>query len=243
MSLYGLIGYPLSHSFSKKYFNEKFEKEGSHDVYELFPVENIAEIHAIINNNPDLCGLNVTIPYKRSVLKYLDDSTAIPKGLSACNCIKITKNRTYGHNTDVVGFERSLKPLLLPSHKKALILGNGGAAEAVKYVLQQNNISYTIVSRDLHHDSTLTYEQLTEAVIADHNIIVNTTPLGMYPSVSSFPAIPYSAITKQHLLYDLVYNPAITTFLQKGEEQGAVIKNGYEMLLIQAEESWKIWND
>ena len=242
MSLYGLIGYPLGHSFSKKYFAEKFEKEGLDDSYELFPVKSVYEISEIIQKFSNLRGLNVTIPYKQLILKYLDDTTNIPDGLSACNCIKIIDGKTYGYNTDITGFEQSILPRLKNQRNKAMILGNGGAAEAVKYVLKMNSITYTIVSRSIHDGSSLTYNELDENIISNHTIIVNTTPLGMFPDIDTCPDIPYNGIGKKHLLYDLVYNPEKTLFLQKGEACGADIQNGYEMLRIQAEESWRIWN-
>ncbi|MEO6488405.1 MAG: shikimate dehydrogenase [Ferruginibacter sp.] len=242
MNLYGLIGYPLGHSFSKKYFTEKFRKERLDNLYELFPMNSLEEINSLIKN-PDLKGFNVTIPYKKEILSYLDDRSNIPADLMACNCVRIKEGRTYGYNTDVIGFERTIVPKLSIYHKKALILGNGGASEAVKYVLKRNGISYTIVSRQIHDDSNITYEQLDEEMIGDHHIIINTTPMGMVPLTEAFPNIDYNAIGSRHLLYDLVYNPPKTLFLQKGEEQGAAIQNGYEMLLIQAEESWRIWEN
>lgn len=243
MNRYGLIGYPLSHSFSKNYFTKKFEEEGLEDhCYELFSIQSIDEIKDVLKAYPDLKGLNVTIPYKQLVLQYLDDSSNIPQGLSACNCIKIVKGKLYGYNTDVVGFERSVIPDLKQHQNKALILGNGGATEAVKYVFAKNNIEYKIVSRQLHDGSHLTYKELTNEIIKDYLIIVNTTPLGMYPNIDSCPNIPYNSITPEHYLFDLTYNPEKTLFLQKGEEKGATIQNGSGMLVIQAEESWNIWS-
>lgn len=242
MRLFGLIGHPLSHSFSKKYFTEKFDKLGLADCrYELFPLSTIDELPALLASNPELEGLNVTIPYKKEVLKFLDDS-AVPDGLQACNCIRIEKGHLTGYNTDAIGFEKSIKPLLKPWHTHALVLGNGGAAEAVIYVLKKIGISFEVVSRSLHKGSTLTYDKLNKAIIEKNTVIVNTTPLGMYPKVESCPDIPYEFLTDQHLLYDLVYNPAETLFLQKGKQNGASIKNGEEMLILQAEESWTIWN-
>lgn len=242
MRLFGLIGHPLSHSFSKKYFTEKFDKLGLADCrYELFPLSTIDELPALLASNPELEGLNVTIPYKKEVLKFLD-SSEVPAGLQACNCIRIEKGHLTGYNTDAIGFEKSIKPLLKPWHTHALVLGNGGAAEAVMYVLSKLRISFEVVSRSLHRGSTLTYDKLNKAIIEKSTVIVNTTPLGMYPKVESCPDIPYEFLTDQHLLYDLVYNPAETLFLQKGKQNGASIKNGEEMLVLQAEESWTIWN-
>ena len=243
MRIFGLIGYPLTHSFSKKYFTEKFEKEGLDDCrYELFPIDTIRELPALIARYPGLEGLNVTIPYKKQVLSYLDQTAFIPQGLEACNCILIQEGRLLGYNTDVTGFRESLRPLLTPEHHTALVLGNGGAASAVIFALQQLGISYKLVSRELHAGSDLTYRDLDATIIRSHPLIINTTPLGMYPNEELCPEIPFAAIDKRHLLYDLVYNPAKTVFLQRGEEKGAAIKNGEEMLLLQAEESWKIWN-
>lgn len=243
MKRFGLIGYPLSHSFSKKYFTEKFEKAGLKDhVYDLFPIASIDELPSVLAKHKDLVGLNVTIPYKQQVMKYLDASN-LPKGVEACNCIKIENGKLTGNNTDVTGFEVSFKQLLKPEQKKALVLGNGGATAAVVYVLKKLGITYEIVSRKLHADSTLTYGQVNAEIIADHPVIINTTPLGTFPDVDKCAPIPYEFITKRHYLFDLIYNPEKTLFLKRGEEKGAVIKNGYDMLEIQAEESWKIWNE
>ncbi len=242
MRLFGLIGYPLSHSFSKKYFTEKFEKEGVTGCrYELFPLKTIEGLRSLLEKNPELEGLNVTIPYKQQVLSYLDEKR-IPEELLACNCINIINGKLVGYNTDVTGFEKSLVPLLKSYHQKALILGNGGATAAVVFVLKKLGISFDIVSRKKHDHSTLTYQDINKKIISDCLLIINTTPLGMEPDTGSCPAIPYLYLTDKHLLYDLVYNPAKTLFLQKGEEQGTTIKNGEEMLVLQAEESWRIWN-
>jgi len=244
MKIYGIIGFPLTHSFSQKYFTEKFIREGIEDCrYEVYPISSIDELKDIIKQNPDLLGLNVTIPYKQSVLRYLSDINTIPHGLRACNCIRIKDGKTFGYNTDVTGVEQSLVTRLKNYHSSALILGNGGAAEAVKFVLQKLNIRYKIVSRKIHDDSELTYSDLNADVIGENKLIINTTPLGTFPDVSSCPDLPYQFLTEQHFLFDLVYNPEKTLFLQKGEERGATIKNGYEMLVVQAEESWKIWNE
>lgn len=239
---FGLIGYPLSHSFSKKYFTEKFAKEGLNDhVYDLFPIASIDELPGLLAKHDDLVGLNVTIPYKQQVMKFLDASN-LPKGVEACNCIRIENGKLTGNNTDVTGFEISFKQLLQPHQKKALVLGNGGATVAVIYVLKKLNIDYDIVSRKVHDGSTLTYNDVSVAVVKQHPIIINTTPLGTFPNVEECAPIPYEAITSDHYLFDLIYNPSETLFLKKGKEKGATIKNGYDMLEIQAEESWKIWN-
>lgn len=242
MKLYGLIGFPLSHSFSKNYFSQKFLKEGITDsVYELFPIETIEQFPLLLQEHPNLCGLNVTIPYKETVLPYLHYVSEEVKEIGACNCIKIEKGELHAYNTDVIGFERSLLPLLLPHHTKALVLGTGGAAKAVAWVLKKLNIDYKFVSRK--RDTVFTYEELNATVMQEYSVIINTTPLGMQPNSNTKPSLPYDAIGKNHLCYDLVYNPAKTVFLQMAEANGAVVKNGFDMLEIQAEESWRIWND
>jgi len=243
MRLFGLIGYPLTHSFSKKYFTKKFEQEGLTDCrYELFPIPAINELPGILNKNPELAGLNVTVPYKKQVLPFLHSSINIPAGVDACNCIDIHDGKLVGYNTDVIGFEKSFTPLLKSHHKKALVLGNGGATAAVVFVLKKLAIDFIIVSRALHNNSSHTYKEIDNLLMKECKIIINTTPLGMSPHENSSPPIPYQFIAEDHLLYDLVYNPAKTIFLQKGEQRGAAIKNGEEMLILQAEESWKIWN-
>ncbi len=242
MRLFGLIGHSLTHSFSKKYFAEKFAKEEITGCsYELFPLKTIDELSFLLRDHPELEGLNVTVPYKKQVLRFLGE-THIPEGLDACNCINRTGDRLAGYNTDITGFEMSIKPLLRSHHRKALVLGNGGAAAAVVFVLKKLGIDFKIVSRKIHDGSALTYKKVTREVIKEHNIIINTTPLGMYPDESGCPDILYQYISERHFLYDLVYNPAKTLFLKKGEENGAVIKNGEEMLILQAEECWRIWN-
>jgi len=242
MRLFGLIGYPLSHSFSKKYFTEKFEKEDLTGCqYELFPIATITELKDLVKNHVGLEGLNITIPYKEQVLPFLNETDSIVSKIKACNCISIRKGKLKGYNTDVAGFEQSLKEKLQPHHTKALILGGGGAAKAVEFVLRKLDIEFRYVSRKPSVNN-YSYEQLTPSIISDHSLIINTTPLGMYPSVNEAPPIPYDALTSRHYLFDLIYNPEKTLFLQKGEKQGTAIKNGYEMLVIQAEESWKIWN-
>ncbi len=242
MRLFGLIGYPLSHSFSKKYFTEKFIAEGINDCrYELFPIDSIHQLIDVVKKHPELQGLNITVPYKQEVLSYLSHSH-IPEALKACNCIKIESDKLIGYNTDVIGFERSILSLLQKHHDKALILGNGGASAGVQFVLKRLNIDYKTVSRKLHDGSMLTYTDLTNEIISEHPLIINTTPLGTFPLINECPSIPYGGISHQHLLYDLIYNPEKTKFLSEGEKRGAQTFNGYKMLLIQAEESWKIWN-
>jgi shikimate dehydrogenase len=242
MRLFGLIGYPLTHSFSKNYFTEKFKKEGIENCrYENFELANINDLSKVLAGNPDLLGLNVTIPYKESVLAFLSESTEVVKKIGACNCIKVDNKKLSGYNTDVIGFEKSLLTKLGTSQRNALILGTGGAAKAVEFVLRKNKIHFKYVSR-YPSVRNLSYEQLTPVIIKDHSLIINTSPLGMYPKVTEAPPLPYEAITEKHFLFDLIYNPEKTLFLKKGEEQGALILNGYEMLIDQAEESWRIWN-
>ncbi len=245
MRLFGLIGFPLSHSFSQKFFTEKFEKEGIKDcVYQNFPLNSIELFPDLLMQYPGLNGFNITIPYKEKILPFLHHQTDAVQKIGACNCVKIESGRLTGYNTDVKGFEISLKEKLLPKHNSALILGTGGAAKAVAYILQQLGIPYKYISRKNNSNSNVVeYSQITKEIISSHKLIVNTTPVGMYPNVHEAPQILYDAITADHYLYDLTYNPSKTLFLQKGEAQGASIKNGQEMLILQAEESWKIWNN
>ena len=244
MNVYGLIGYPLGHSFSKKYFTEKFEKDGITGCkFEAFPIPTIDEFPALLKANPDLKGLCVTIPYKEQVLKYIDELSEEVKAIGATNSICITDNKLTAYNTDIAGFSQSFQKLLQPHHKKALVLGTGGASKAVQYVLRQLGIEYLIVSRNVSTAAGLIrYQDINEAVMNEYSIIINCTPVGMFPNENSCPAIPYELITSKHYLYDLVYKPDETLFLQKGKNKGAITQNGYEMLLIQAEESWRIWN-
>ncbi|MBK7100111.1 MAG: shikimate dehydrogenase [Sphingobacteriales bacterium] len=241
MRLFGLIGYPLTQSFSKKYFTEKFLKESINDAaYELFEIENIGLLNTVLNNN-NLSGFNVTIPYKKEVLPFLSYIDSEAAAISACNCIKITDGILKGFNTDAPAFESSLISLLKPHHKKALILGTGGASNAVCFVLKKLGIEYKFVSRTEKPDS-YTYEQLNRNIIEDNTLIINTTPLGSFPKVENVPQLPFEYLSPRHYLYDLVYNPPVTLFLQKGQERGAAIKNGFEMLVGQADLSWQIWN-
>ncbi|MGN6419131.1 MAG: shikimate dehydrogenase family protein [Pseudobacter sp.] len=243
MKRYGLIGYPLSHSFSQPFFTEKFAKEGIRNcVYQNFPIPDIDALKEILASHPDLAGFNVTIPYKEQVLPFLHHMEPVVKAIGACNCIRIENGELTGFNTDVLGFGRSLSEFLQPSHRKALVLGTGGASKAICYVLQQHNIDYLIISRTPSAENQRSYEQITPAIVDEYTLIVNTTPVGMYPKEDAWPALPYEAMSAKHYLYDLVYNPARTQFLQRGEAQGAAIKNGMDMLVIQAEESWRIWN-
>lgn len=240
MRKFGLIGYPLSHSFSKKYFTEKFQQLAIEAVYENYPIPTIEGLKAVLAV-PQLEGLNVTIPYKEAVIPFLGHSSEVVRAIGACNCIAIKNGKLFGHNTDVIGFDETFSPLLRPHHTKALVLGTGGAAKAVHFILQQKNIEFLKVSRTAKQGQ-LCYHELTKEIMSSHTIIINTTPLGMYPNINDCPPIPYQWIGENHYLYDLVYNPAISTFLANGIAQGAVIENGAKMLEIQAEESWKIWN-
>lgn len=242
MRLFGLIGKTLKHSFSKVYFTQKFADLGLTDCrYENFEISSIDDFPALLDSHPELEGLNITIPYKEEILRFLHGQSAVVQEVGACNCIKFVEGRLYGFNTDVVGFKKSLGKLLKPHHTRALVLGTGGGAKAVTYALKELGILPTSVSRT-KQASGMTYEELDPAVITDHLLIVNTTPLGMYPHTDAAPELPYESLTAQHLLYDLIYNPAMTKFLQKGAVQGAQVSNGQEMLELQAEENWHIWN-
>lgn len=243
MKTLGLIGYPLSHSFSKKYFEEKFAKEKiSGYTYELYPIKSIDEFPALLDKEKELLGLNVTIPYKESVIPFLDELDETAQEIGAVNCIKISGEKLKGYNTDAFGFRQSLRPFLDLNHTKALIFGTGGASKAVAYVLKQWDIPFWFVGRSKKDmPNYLTYSEVNETVISACKLLVNTTPLGTFPNVNICIDIPYSAISDKHLAYDLVYNPAETLFLQKAKAQGALISNGYNMLCFQAEEAWKIW--
>ena len=241
----GLIGYPLGHSFSKNFYEAKFEKENIINIdYDLYPIENISEFKKLFTQDESFKGFNVTIPHKQAVIPFLDELSPEAQQMKAVNCITIARENgktiLKGYNTDAYGFQKSLEPLLASHHKKALVLGNGGAAKAVFYSLEKLGIPYKIVSRN-KSTGDFTYDELTPEVIAEHHLIINCSPVGTFPQIDACPNIPYEAITTQHLLYDLIYNPEETLFLQKGKERGASIKNGYEMLLLQAEQNWKIW--
>jgi shikimate dehydrogenase len=240
MRKFGLIGYPLTHSFSKKYFTEIFSKENIDAVYDNYPIEDISMVSSLFRD-PLLEGINVTIPHKETVIPYIDDISEAVEKIGACNCIVIRNGRTKGFNTDVIGFERSMEKKLREVHDKALVLGTGGAAKAVCYVLRQRSIPYIQVSR-ASRPGVISYDEVTAEVLRGHRLVINTTPLGMYPKINECPELPYEALTADHYLYDLVYNPEKTLFLRKGEEHGAVIENGHDMLIIQANESRKIWN-
>ena len=245
MKKYGLIGHPLSHSFSQRYFSEKFKSENIRDsIFSNYDIPHINQIKDLLNNNKELIGLSVTIPHKQSILPFLDYSDKAVLEIGACNSVRISENKLYGYNTDQAGFQKSLQSKLLPHYKKGLILGTGGSSKAVAYVLKKMGIAYYFVSRR-SSDSTniIKYSSLTNELINDHKLIINCTPVGMFPNIQDCPEIPYEFITPKHFLFDLTYNPEETLFLKKGKDKGAVIKNGYDMLIYQAEASWQIWNE
>ena len=244
MKLFGIIGYPLSHSLSRAYFMEKIEREAISDaIFEIFPIASVQDLPALLATNPNLQGLAVTIPYKQQVIEYITHSSPEVAEIGAVNCIKVRGNELTAFNTDIIGFEKSFVKHLQPFHKKALVLGTGGASKAVQYVLKKLGIDFLIVSRKENIvEKHIQYAQVTKAVMEEYNIVINSTPLGMSPQEDTYPDIPYNFLTAEHYLYDLVYKPAKTLFLQKGEEHGATIENGFEMLIIQAEENWRIWN-
>lgn len=243
--MYGLIGKPLTHSFSADFFNKKFLREGISESYLLFPLSDIRTLPTLLKKNPELNGLNVTLPYKQSVIPFLDDISDEAGTIGAVNVIKISrnseKNHLTGFNTDVIGFENSLKPLLTPDISGALILGTGGASKAVAHVLKKLEIPFLYVSRN-HDRGDIGYDEIDKEVIKEHQLIVNTTPLGMFPDINKAPPIPYEFLTKKHFCYDLIYNPEETIFMKKSKEYGARTKNGEEMLRLQALASWDIWN-
>ena len=276
MTTYGLIGYPLGHSFSRKFFTEKFEKEGIDAQYLNFEIPSIEEFPEIIKNNPELRGLNVTIPYKQQVMQYLDEISEEAKAIGAVNVVRIERpspqpspimgretmrnagnkpdglpikgdmseglrGSLIGYNSDVIGFVESIKPLLKPHHKKALILGTGGASKAIRYGLEKKLGMKTLFVSRSAREGMITYEEVTAEVLKEYEVIVNCSPVGMYPHVDECPALPYEAMNENNLLYDLVYNPLETLFMKKGAEQGATVKNGLEMLHLQAIASWKFW--
>ena len=276
MTTYGLIGYPLGHSFSRKFFTEKFEKEGMDAQYLNFEIPSIEEFPEIIKNNPELRGLNVTIPYKQQVMQYLDDISEEAKAIGAVNVVRIERpspqpspimgretmwnagnkpdglpikgdmseglrGSLIGYNSDVIGFVESIRPLLKAHHKKALILGTGGASKAIRYGLEKKLGMKTLFVSRSAREGMITYEEVTAEVLKEYEVIVNCSPVGMYPHVDECPALPYEAMNENNLLYDLVYNPLETLFMKKGAEQGATVKNGLEMLHLQAIASWKFW--
>lgn len=246
MQKYGLIGYPLKHSFSQRFFSEKFQNEQINAAYLNFEISEIKLFPEILKQNPQLKGLNITIPYKEKIIPFLNQLDAQAESIGAVNVIKIEEKENglflTGYNSDIIGFQNSITPLIEPKiHQKALILGTGGASKAVKRGLDNLGLTTQYVSRS-PRSGILSYEQLSSEIIREYTVIVNTTPLGTFPNVDEAPDIPYNSLTNNHLLYDLVYNPAETKFLKMGKEQGATTKNGYEMLELQALAAWKIWN-
>ena len=246
MDKYGLLGFPLGHSFSRGFFNEKFQNEGIDAEYLNFEIPEVKDILQVLVSNPELKGLNVTIPYKQQVIQFLDSLTDEARAIGAVNVIKVThkgkKTLLKGYNSDVVGFMNSIEPLLERHHKKALILGTGGASRAVEFGLKKLGLETMFVSRT-KKQGMMTYGEITPEVVQEYNVIVNCTPLGMYPNIEQCPILPYAAMDSHNLLYDLIYNPDETLFLAKGREAGAVTKNGLEMLLLQAYASWEFWNE
>lgn len=243
MRLFGLVGYPLSHSFSQSFFTKKFSSMGMEEslMYENFSIPDIEELPDLLIRKIHLNGFNVTIPYKKQIIPFLHQLTPEVAEMGACNCVRILNKKLIGYNTDIVGFENSLKPFLQKHHTHALILGTGGAAAAVEFVLRKLNIAFLNVSRTAS-ENALQYDALNESILSSHTLIINTSPVGQYPTIDECPNIPYEYIGPQHHLYDLIYNPTETLFLQKGKAKGATVQNGYEMLVLQAEESWRIWN-
>ncbi len=241
MKHFGLIGYPLSHSFSHGYFKNKFVTEGVEADYKAFPLERIDDFKVLLQSN-DLQGLNVTIPYKEQIIPFLDILDPTAAAIGAVNTIRIFNGKSIGYNTDIYGFEMSLLGLISSTSKikMALVLGSGGASKAVQYVLKKLDIKFRIVSRNSHPD--FSYSEITKEIMAQCNLIINTTPLGMYPDILSRPQIPYEFLNENYFLYDLVYNPEKTIFLTEGRAHGSKIKNGHDMLILQAEKSWEIWN-
>ena len=245
MDKYGLIGYPLGHSFSKNYFNEKFENENIDAEYINFEIPTIDALPEVLATNPELRGLNVTIPYKEKVISFLDAVSPEARAIGAINVIKVEHkgNETIlkGYNSDVIGFTKSIAPLLKRHNKKALILGTGGASKAIDYGLKSLGLETVKVSR-YERPGTIQYSKITPEIIKEYNVIVNCTPCGMYPNIEECPELPYDAMTEKNILYDLIYNPDQTKFMKLGAKQGATVKNGLEMLLLQAFASWEFWN-
>jgi shikimate dehydrogenase len=244
-TLYGLIGYPLTHSFSQKYFTEKFSRENISDCrYLNFPMPDITELPALLRLHPGLKGLNVTIPHKTAVMSFLQEVDEEAKAIGAVNCISIEEGKLTGYNTDATGFRQSIKPFLESQHERALILGTGGASRAVYHVLKQIGIDCYFVTRNKStssHTQSFSYEELNEHIMHAFRLIVNCSPVGTFPDTESCPPLPYQHLGSSHLLYDLVYNPPETMFMKEGRRYGATAINGYSMLQLQAEAAWQIW--
>lgn len=247
MEQYGIIGHPLQHSFSAEYFNEKFRNESIDAIYNAFDIDRIEKVQEIIASHPTLGGLNVTAPYKEKIIEYLDELSPEIRKIGACNVIKVDRGgggtpRLIGYNTDYIAFKQSITPMLESHHKAALVLGTGGAAKAVQLVMKELGIDAVLVSR-YNRPGTVNYKNLTTDDLHTYNVIINATPCGMFPKSDDCPNIPYEGVNSHTLMYDLIYNPDITRFLYNGQRQGATIKNGLEMWLLQAEATWKIWNN
>lgn len=242
MTKYGIIGYPLGHSFSKGFFTEKFARESIDAQYLNFEIPDVAMLPDVLRNNPELRGLNITLPHKQAVIPLLDEMSEEAKEIGAVNVIRVRNGKLKGFNSDIIGFTNSIKPLLRPHHKKALILGTGGASKAIRVGLNRLGIEWTYVSRS-PREGMITYEDITAETLQAYTVIVNCSPVGMFPNVAQAPEIPYDCLSDKHLLFDLVYNPEETLFMKKGREQGATVKNGLEMLHLQAVASWDFWNE
>lgn len=246
MKTFGLIGFPLAQSFSQKYFTQKFKDENIAARYLNFEIEDINELPELLNHHAYIAGFSITIPHKENIFSFLNELDSSAREIEACNVVKVTwKDKTpilKGYNTDVIGFSDSIKPLLREHHKKALVLGTGGAAKAIAYGLKKLGLEYKYVSRNKNADS-LTYAELDKTTMDEYQVLINCTPLGMYPKIEECPDVPYELLSDKHLLYDLTYNPETTQFMKNGLKQGATVKNGLEMLHLQAEAAWKIWNE
>lgn len=242
MTKYGIIGYPLGHSFSRGFFTEKFARESIDAQYLNFEIPDVAMLSDVLRDNPELRGLNVTLPHKQAVIPLLDEMSEEAMEIGAVNVIRVRNGKLKGFNSDIIGFTNSIKPLLQPHHRKALVLGTGGASKAIRVGLNRLGIEWTYVSRS-PRDGMVTYEDITAETLQAYTVIVNCSPVGMFPKVDAAPAIPYELLSPQHLLFDCVYNPEETLFMKKGREQGATVKNGLEMLHLQAVASWKFWNE
>lgn len=246
MDIYGLIGYPLGHSFSVNYFNQKFADEGIDAKYVNFEIPNIEALIEVLDTQPNLKGLNVTIPYKEKVIDFLDSLSPEAQAIGAVNVIRVTHEgrnvKLKGYNSDVIGFTQSIEPMLESHHKKALILGTGGASKAIDYGLRKLGLETLFVSRQERHE-TICYQDVTPDVVKEYNVIVNCTPVGMFPHTEECPQLPYEALDDKNILYDLIYNPDMTLFMRRGQEKGANVKNGLEMLLLQAFSGWEFWHE
>lgn len=242
MDKYGIIGNPLGHSFSKGFFTEKFAREGIDAQYLNFQIPEIKGLQEVLKENPELRGLNVTLPYKTEVIPFLDELSDEAQEIGAVNVIQIHNGHLKGFNSDIIGFTRSIQPLLKPHHRKALILGTGGASRAIRVGLSHLGLEWKYVSRTAH-EGMFTYEDITKETLREYEVIVNCSPVGMFPKVDECPNIPYEQLTPDNMLYDLVYNPETTLFIKKGALQGAIVKNGLEMLHLQAIASWEFWNE